>query len=321
MRTLLIVAIVSLIGYHLFRLSSLEKFADGADPLVNDGSRISARFRELDIAELERPSPYRPVDPDGVVSFLKNTVPTPYLNQKPPNLQESVSSEDNPLDLPWIASWSAADRKARGGQNCIALSSIEWDEDTHLEIVSKSCEAGMPHTRAGDRIVIPDSIPVALHADIIDHEMVHIWQRRRPKEWADFYQRNWSFVFHKEPASTMPAWMRNAKRSNPDTFQTGWPCWKGRFWPVPVYTNMEDPNLRDAKTVWWDEWQHRTLTEAPAEWKLFFGQPDQNEHPHEIAAVMIATGSNGSDAGRRLMDWWRSEGLLMRMPRYLNILE
>jgi hypothetical protein len=225
---------------------------------------------------------------------------------------------DNPLDLPWIASWSPADRRARAGENCAPLYVAAGPEGTTILTTSKSCEAGMAHTRPGDRIYMPDSIPLPLRESTLRHEMFHIYQRRQPDAWAQFYRRQWSFVLHDDPPASMPASVVEARRSNPDTWTPAstkggtWPCWMGRYWPVPVYKSPQTPTLRDAVTVWWDEWRQEVLVQAPAAWTTFFGDPAQNEHPHEIAAVLLTAEDRSSEAGRRLLDWWNTTGFLAK---------
>ena len=223
--------------------------------------------------------------------------------------------EDDPRDLPWIASWSAADRFARQGHNCAIKYTKEGPDGTTIITTSKSCESGMPHTRAGNRIIIPDSIPDPLQAEIIAHELVHIYQRRYPDAWIKFYKNNWSFDFPASPPVGMPASVKEARRSNPDTFTLPWPRWRNRYWPVPVYTDPQFPSLRGAITVWWDAEDSKVMTDPPGGWTAFFGRPTQDEHPHEIAAVLIVAVDTATEAGRRLMSWWRSEGAIIKAPR------
>jgi hypothetical protein len=75
---------------------------------------------------------------------------------------------------------------------------------------------------------------------------------------------------------------------------------------VPVYKNPQNPQLRDAVTVWYDGWRREAREFPPEAWIQFFGTPSQNEHPHELAAVMIVGEDTGSEAGRRLWSWWRN---------------
>jgi len=314
-QTVILLTIFGLIVGHLLTPSS-ESFQDFDEDCKDAEWRGSescfsltkksvigpAAGSDHDFSDLQRIDSFAPLPNGPPLSSADHPVATAYLED---------DQEDDPRDLPWIASWTAADRFARQGQNCALKHITRASDGITIITTSKSCESGMPHTRAGDRVIIPDSIPEPLRAEIIAHELIHIYQRRIPEAWAKFYQRNWAFVFHDKPPATMPASVSEARRSNPDTYMTGWPCWKGRFWPVPVYTNPKAPSLRDARTVWWDEWQRKLLLDPPTEWTAFFGHPSQNEHPHEIAAVKIVASDRESEAGRRLLNWWLSTGSLM----------
>lgn len=223
--------------------------------------------------------------------------------------------EDDPRDIPWIASWSPADRSARYGQICVPTFIEDGPNGTTIQTVSKTCEAGMAHTRPGDRIIIPDSIPLPHRDQTIRHELIHIHQRRNPDAWRTFYRRAWSFQFAEAPPANLPAAVKEARRSNPDTWDpaTGgpWAVWQGRYWPVPIYTDAKNPKLREARTVWWDDWRQEVLAFPPAEWSAFFGTPAQDEHPHELAATYLTADDRASEAGRRVGNWWTSTGQLL----------
>lgn len=214
--------------------------------------------------------------------------------------------DDDPQDVPWIASWSPADHAARRGQNCLPSYREAGPDGTMILTVSKSCEAGMAHTRDGDRVIIPDSIPLALREPTLRHEMVHIDQRRHPDDWTTFYRRNWAFRIEREPPTEIPDIIRANRRANPDTWTAPWACWMDRYWVTAVYDNPDAPDLRSASTVWWDSWRREIRLTPPEAWTAFFGQPSQTEHPHEIAACLLVSGDTGSEAGRRLLSWWRS---------------
>lgn len=257
-----------------------------------------------------------------VESFVGGIVPSAQLA---PIIDDPA---DDPLDLPWIAALSAMDQKARYGQTCQVIYTEDGPCNTTIQTVSVTCEAGMPHTRAGDRIILPESSSLAKsyepsfgeergksspdREEIIRHELVHILQRRHADSWLAFYRRNWAFIFTPSPPQKMPQEIQDARRSNPDTWdlQAGgpWACWMHRWWPVPVYRNPENPQLRDAETVWWDAATETVLHEPPADWTAFFGATTQDEHPHELSAVMLVASDSSSEAGRRLQNWWRSEG-------------
>lgn len=218
----------------------------------------------------------------------------------------AADEEDDPRDLPWISSWSSLDRKARAGQNSTPKHTEAGPGGTTIVSVSKSSEDGLPHTRDGDRIYIPDSVLMTDRAHTIRHEMVHIYQRRDPQRWTQFYRRAWGFELHQEPPTDMPPWIVKTRRSNPDTWRDPWPCWQGRVWPVAVYRDPVYPSLRAADVIWWDSWRREVLRAPPADWIAFFGHPAQPEHPHEIAAVILTNEDNSSEAGRRLLNWWHT---------------
>ena len=223
--------------------------------------------------------------------------------------------EDDPRDLPWIASWTSADRAARAGHTCIVKHTEIGPANTVIHTTSHSCEAGMPHTRSEGRIIIPDSVLPTERQDIINHELIHVYQARDPDVWKQFYRKNWGFEIFKDAPASLPADLRAAKRANPDTATAPWSCWKGRWWPFAVYTDPQHPTLRGAVTVWWDTWKNAVSKEAPEGWAEFFGRVQQDEHPHEIAAVMIAGENTSSEAGRRLHQWWNGQTLYSQLRR------
>jgi hypothetical protein len=175
---------------------------------------------------------------------------------------------------------------------------------------TKSCEDGVAHTR-DNRIYLPDNINTVMRSDTIRHELIHIYQRRNPEVWMNFYRRNWSFVIGDKPPD-LPQEILDGRRSNPDTWTHPWACWMGRWWPVPVYKDNYNPRLRDVNIVYWDAWKKQAFSDPPPEWYAFFGTPAQPEHPHEIAACYIVLEDTQSEAGRRLMTWWNSTGTYLK---------
>jgi hypothetical protein len=281
LQTVLILAIVGLMVGHLFRPLTAEPIVNGIEPFVNGDSNGC------------------PMD-------------SPFTNTQ--GVYNSTDTDDDPRDLPWIASWSHQDRWIRQGQFCAPLSISAGPNDTEIHVVPRSCESGLPHTRPGDRIMISDSTPVAEWPAILKHELVHISQRRHPDTWADFYGRAWAFTVSPVAPPQMPAAIIKARRANPDIFETPWSCWRRRWWPVCIYNTPDTLTLRDAHVVWWDEWKNQISTTPPEEWSLFFGAPAQQEHPHEIAAVMIVAEDTATEAGRRLHTWWGSKGPMLSSP-------
>lgn len=242
-----------------------------------------------------------------IVWVLRKTPKTP---KTPETREEFQSGPDNPLDLPWIASLTPLDMRARAGHVCVPLSTEPGPSNTTIERVPASCEAGMAHTQAGDRILLPVSIPAANEAETLRHELVHIDQRRHPTEWANFYARSWGFRLTNSPPRGLPAEWVQRRRSNPDTqFAGPWPEWRERFWVFAAYEEGEGgegAQLQLARTVWWDAEDRVVRTRPPADWTAFFGALSQDEHPHEIAAVLMTAVMTENEAGRRLFNWSQS---------------
>ena len=299
---MLMLAIVGILASH-FWLTYTKK----PSPEKKEG--FAGMKIPINTEELAHPHPYRPARQTKQAPYSDRPY-TPYMDFREGTEDDMI--EDDPRDLSWIAAWSNADKFARRGNSCMPIFKTAGPDGTIIETTSKSCESGMPHTRVGERIIIPDSIPEPLKAEIIGHEMIHIYQRRFPDAWNEFYRSRWSFELKKAPPENMPASVVEARRANPDTWREPWSVWIGRFWPVPVYTDPKAPSLREAVTVWWDERDAKLLTAPPDGWTAFFGKPSQDEHPNEISAVLLMTDDYSTEAGRRLMSWWTTSGEILK---------
>jgi len=99
----------------------------------------------------------------------------------------------------------------------------------------------------------------------------------------------------------MPKELLEKRRFNPDTEDKPFTCWRGRWWSIAVYTSKNPESLADTKIVWWDEKTGQITGEAPPEWSDFFGTQPQDEHPHEMAAQMIANGAGNKNLREKLM--------------------
>jgi hypothetical protein len=217
-------------------------------------------------------------------------------------------------DEVWMTSLTAADQRARRGQNCLPTYQQAGPFGTTVFTTTKSCEDGMAHTRPGDRIYIPDNINTVMRSDTIRHELVHVYQRRNPEAWKTFYRRSWSYEVFVDPPADLPKELIDGRRANPDTTNDmggPWACWLRRYWTIPIYKDNYNPRLRDTKVIFWDSWKKEALETPPSDWTAFFGTPGQPEHPNEIAACLLVAEDTSSEAGRRLMTWWASQGLAL----------
>ena len=205
----------------------------------------------------------------------------------------AATATGTPEPLEW--SQSTADKKARESQECIILQTFDDDElaQARVELMSDSCEGGLPHTVGTTAIRITEKVwseaSVERRNDILRHERVHLLQRRYPEEWEDFYQQKWGYRTALQPPANMPADVLEHTRGNPDTFPKRWACWRQRYWFIPVFTDCRNPNILNSTVRIWDATKRAWLSEPPAEWRLTFcGErgacPAQFEHPAEIAA-------------------------------------
>jgi hypothetical protein len=186
--------------------------------------------------------------------------------------------------------------KVREGNTCKELKRLTMiDPETGIQqiiqFVDSSCEDGLPHTSDVNTIRIPISHPKALLPTTIRHEKIHLLQRRYPELWEEWYKHLWSYSLFDKPPTGFPEELFNRRRHNPDIEEKPFACWKNRWWSIACFTSNTPHKLTDARTMWWDSQTETILRDVPEGWSDFFGKPAQDEHPHEIAAQMIANNS------------------------------
>ena len=136
--------------------------------------------------------------------------------------------------------------------------------------------------------MIPESYAKHRLPTTVQHEKIHLLQKKHPELWEVWYEQLWKYKLHDAPPAGMPNLLLTRRRNNPDTDGKPWSCWRDRYWSVACFTTENPQSLNDATTYWWDAETGATTIEPPPEWSEFFGLPAQDEHPHEIAAQMIA---------------------------------
>jgi hypothetical protein len=215
----------------------------------------------------------------------------------------------------WSTNWSKYDKQARAGADCNPVYRIQRKMgtiSTWIWIMPKSCEQGLPHTRSIDVIAMPENLPESKIAEILDHEKIHLLQRRMPESWARFYRIKWDYDLYNEPPIGMPDNLKTMIRANPDTAASPWCCWRKRWWPVPVYKLGAKLSLGNSQVKWWDQQKGTVTSNPPDAWTEFFGvHIHQAEHPHEITAEYLsgplangAIPANASTAMVRLHKSW-----------------
>jgi hypothetical protein len=199
---------------------------------------------------------------------------------------------------------SNINKKVREGNSCeikkqVTLTDSKTGIEYTIAFCDDTCENGLPHTINEITMMIPESYSKDRFTTTVEHEKIHLLQRRHPELWEAWYKLLWSYTIHKAPPITMPSSLLEKRRHNPDTEDKPFACWRDRWWSLAVY-NSNPTSLLHAKTVWWDEKTGTTSSEAPPEWTEFFGQQPQDEHPHEIAAQMIANSAGNKNLRERL---------------------
>ena len=227
-------------------------------------------------------------------------------------------------DYNWSHIWTKKDKEARKEADCKPITTIHrklGKLNPHIWIVPDSCEQGLPHTRSIDIIAIPKSYPKDRLEKTLEHELIHLYQRSMPDSWRKFYRIKWNYELYSEPPIGISKDLIEDRRSNPDTADSPWVCWRNRYWAIPVYTDINNLSLSKAIVKWYDSSISAVSLKPPEEWVLFFGlSVYQMEHPHEISAEFLAgplrrmpncddlveeLPENASPAMRILDDSWR----------------
>ena len=220
----------------------------------------------------------------GIIAFLTLFIVAHFV--VPDNKKEKY------YDYDWSAGWSTLDAKARTGADCKPITTIHrkmGQVSPYIWIVPDSCEQGLPHTRSVDVIAIPKSFPKERLEFTLGHEKIHLLQRAMPDSWRKFYRLKWGYEIYKEAPVGMPENLVKMRRANPDTADAPWACWRSRYWPVPVYKDVNNLSLSKAVIKWFNSSDLSITSQPPEEWLYFFGKDVfQVEHPHEISAEYLA---------------------------------
>lgn len=161
-----------------------------------------------------------------------------------------------------------------------------WILDTEILTMHPTAEAGLPHTRPPNLICMPIYYPEDRMKETLNHELIHVDQRRRRIKWNAFFERQgWRPV----PEAEIPQrWLQRC-RMNPDTIDERFWAWKGRHVPLPLFEREDTPDLRQVVIHWWDRETGIKQNQPPRSFSERFGSfPSQPEHPRELAAVELS---------------------------------
>jgi len=141
----------------------------------------------------------------------------------------------------------------------------------------------MPHTRGTSVICIPAHFPAEKMEETIQHELVHIDQKRNPSAWKERLEKDgWTELFSWQ----LPEKYVDRCRINPDTVKSPFWAWQKRYVPMPLFERIDRPSLRDVQVRWWDRETVQLLSEPPVSYFKRYGQvsASSQEHPFELHA-------------------------------------
>jgi hypothetical protein len=208
---------------------------------------------------------------------------------------------------------------ARAGQSYVAAKLTETDRvqcEQHIQglgmspafgdlgpvdvmYLMPSADGGLPHTRPSRLVCLPMS-PTPVSAETLTHELWHVHQRVFPDRWLAFLRDHWQFTPYR---GDLPDKFQGMLRHNPDTLAHPLWIWRGEWVPVCLFTNPTTPTLKDTAVWFYNAQKGMYITTPPASILAFFGPSlpaVAYEHPYELAAYLLASGSGESDAHRAL---------------------
>jgi hypothetical protein len=190
------------------------------------------------------------------------------INSKARTFCQYIAWQDQSLSEKAVASAAAAKAESK---------------DITVVILSPSAEGGMPHTRAPNVICLPAYFPEERLAETMEHELVHIDQRKNPQAWREkLAAHGWTPASREE----IPQQWRSRVRINPDTHTAQFWKWAGRYIPLPLFEREDKPVLREISVRWWDTLDQRLNSLPPTSFTQKYGSlgASSMEHPYELYA-------------------------------------
>jgi hypothetical protein len=188
------------------------------------------------------------------------------------------------------------DLKAHNGMDCSVLKKImRPDLGTGIEIhvVPNSCFNGLPHTLDEKTIVIPTDLYEKGGKDldhVLDHELIHIMQRRDPIGWKHLYGRYKWKIYDKRNfinANNVPSSVYEKIRYNPDISNNKYAVWNDRYLFLSCYKDIENPIVNQSELIIYDLMDKKILNEFPPDYYDWM-KTNQADHPHEIFAEYLS---------------------------------
>ena len=167
--------------------------------------------------------------------------------------------------------------------------------------MNPTADAGLPHTRPPYYICIPAGMDLTTPAGrvTLTHERIHVSQRLHEAAWTELYQKVWKWGVVTPPE--LPKQYLKRLRLNPDTYSAPTYAWQKEWIPYTIFESSYAPDLKKTRTVWWHIPTKNMYTASPPGFDAYYGLNGTTavaEHPHEIAAYILSTSTNQSQARR-----------------------
>ena len=183
----------------------------------------------------------------------------------------------------------------------VIVSSKKWPNGQVLWM-EESADGGLPHTRPPHFICLPINIPDTQIVTTLEHERIHISQRKNTKKWDQMFEKAWSMKPWSSSSGDIPLEILQRRRLNPDILNIPMYIWKDEWVVFTLFRSMKPSNLNDIDIVWWNAHSRTLHRDAPPGWKEFFGDVKAGEHPYEIAAYLLVDLKNDSPAYKALKE-------------------
>ena len=194
------------------------------------------------------------------------------------------------------------DLKAQDRMDCKALKKIlrpDLGAGIVIDVVPNSCFDGLPHTLDDKTIVIPIDLYEKGGKElnhILDHELIHIMQRRNIIDWKHLYlMYKWKIYDKKNfiNANKVPNHLYERMRYNPDICDYKYAVWNNRYLFLCCYNDINNPQIRETELIIYDLIEQKNLKKGtyPPDYYDWM-KTNQADHPHEIFAEYLSDPKN-----------------------------
>lgn len=192
------------------------------------------------------------------------------------------------------------DNKAHNGMDCSILKKIlrpDLGAGVVIHVVHNSCYEGLPHTLDEKTIVIPVDLYEKGGKDldqVLDHELIHIMQRRDPIGWKSLYGNYKWKIYEKKNfinANNVPNDLYEKMRYNPDISNNKYAVWNDRYLFLSCYKDIHNPRVTQSELIIYDLIDKKILDDFPPDYYDWM-KTNQADHPHEIFAEYLSDSNN-----------------------------